>query len=94
MMNTTPTQPTPAVTVWYDNDRDGIYEPEGPDGVAGTGDDELGVEGVVARLFKGDGTAYVAPGATAQYTTTTKFYRFLGRRIANPATPETRISYD
>ncbi|MEM7130419.1 MAG: SdrD B-like domain-containing protein, partial [Chloroflexota bacterium] len=58
-------------TVWYDNDRDGIYEPEGPDGVAGSGDDELGVEGVVARLYNGDGTAYIGPGETAQYTTTT-----------------------
>ncbi|MEZ4707401.1 MAG: SdrD B-like domain-containing protein [Caldilineaceae bacterium] len=58
-------------TVWYDNDRDGVYEPAGPDGVPGNADDELGVEGVTVRLFNADGSPYIPAGGVNQLTTTT-----------------------
>ncbi|MCB9149008.1 MAG: carboxypeptidase regulatory-like domain-containing protein [Caldilineaceae bacterium] len=58
-------------TVWYDNNRDGVYEPAGPDGIVGNADDELGVEGVTARLFNADGSPYIPAGEANQLTTTT-----------------------
>jgi hypothetical protein len=38
-------------TVWHDVDGDGVYEPLGDDGVAGTTDDEGGFEGVTLDLW-------------------------------------------
>ncbi|MCB0142892.1 MAG: carboxypeptidase regulatory-like domain-containing protein, partial [Caldilineaceae bacterium] len=58
-------------TVWYDNDRNGVYDPAGPDGVPGNDDDELGVEGVTIRLFNADGSPYIPAGGAIQLTTST-----------------------
>ena len=37
--------------VWHDKDGDGLYEPKGNDGIAGTTDDESGMQGVTIDLY-------------------------------------------
>ncbi len=37
--------------VWHDKDGDGLYEPKGNDGIAGTADDESGMQGVTIDLY-------------------------------------------
>ncbi|MCB9020078.1 MAG: hypothetical protein H6546_07090 [Chitinophagales bacterium] len=52
--------------VWWDIDGDGQQEPNGNDGIPGTGDDEMGVDGVTVELWYDDdadsGTPLVSIG--------------------------------
>ena len=49
--------------VWEDTDADGIFEPDGADGIPGTDDDEIPIEGITLDLYRDlDGNGQVDPG--------------------------------
>jgi len=49
--------------VWLDVDADGVYEPNGADGIAGTDDDETLIEGVTVELYQDlNGNGEIDPG--------------------------------
>ncbi|MEM9849148.1 MAG: SdrD B-like domain-containing protein, partial [Bacteroidota bacterium] len=49
--------------VWEDTDADGVYEPNGADGIMGTDDDETPIEGVTIDLYRDlDGNGEIDPG--------------------------------
>ncbi|MEM9885226.1 MAG: SdrD B-like domain-containing protein, partial [Bacteroidota bacterium] len=50
-------------TIWEDTDNDGIYEPDGRDGIAGTADDETPIAGVTVDLYRDlNGNGQLDPG--------------------------------
>jgi len=59
--------------VWLDNNADGVNDgPNGPDGVAGTDDDEPGIEGVTVDLYEDtNGNGLVDAGEPLVASTTT-----------------------
>ncbi|MCB9139634.1 MAG: carboxypeptidase regulatory-like domain-containing protein [Caldilineaceae bacterium] len=59
--------------VWLDQNADGVNDgPNGPDGIAGTDDDELGIEGVTLDLYRDtNGNGKIDPGEPKIGTTTT-----------------------
>ncbi len=59
--------------VWLDNNADGVNDgPAGPDGVAGTDDDEPGIEGVTIDLYEDtNGNRVVDPGEPLVASTVT-----------------------
>ncbi|MEM1326751.1 MAG: SdrD B-like domain-containing protein [Bacteroidota bacterium] len=58
--------------VWNDKDADGVYEPNGRDGIPGTPDDELPFEGVTLDLYRDlNGDGIINPGEPKIGTQTT-----------------------
>lgn len=59
--------------IWYDVDNDGVYEPNGNDGNAGTtADNEVGINNVTVNLYRDtDGSGTYNAGDTLVGTTTT-----------------------
>ncbi|MEM6696969.1 MAG: SdrD B-like domain-containing protein, partial [Bacteroidota bacterium] len=59
-------------TIWEDTDADGVYEPDGRDGVASTDDDETPLEGVTVDLYRDlNGDGELNPGEPKIGTMTT-----------------------
>ena len=68
--------PEPVGTIgnltWIDSNADGVYEPLGADGIAGTDDDEPPVGGVTVDLYRDlNGNGVVDPGEPLIGSTTT-----------------------
>ncbi|MEI2781435.1 MAG: SdrD B-like domain-containing protein [Candidatus Competibacter sp.] len=58
--------------IWLDRNADGVYAPNGPDGAAGTSDDEPGIAGVTVDLYlDANGNGRIDPGEPRIGTTTT-----------------------
>ncbi|MEM9846517.1 MAG: SdrD B-like domain-containing protein [Bacteroidota bacterium] len=50
-------------TIWEDTDNDGVYEPDGRDGLANTDDDEMPLAGITVDLYRDlDGNGQLDPG--------------------------------
>lgn len=58
-------------TIWADFNGDGVFDTDGIDNIAGNGDDETGIEGVVVELYDVNDPAHDEPGVDPPLATTT-----------------------